>query len=48
MIQIQTFSIFRRKEGIKLGIKVRKNSVVTPKNNSLRNEEAILQTKEIY
>jgi len=46
MIQIQTFSIFWRKEGIKPGIKVRKNSVVSPKNNSLRNEEVILQTKE--
>ncbi|MDR4490340.1 MAG: hypothetical protein AB7V56_13310 [Candidatus Nitrosocosmicus sp.] len=47
MIQIQTFSIFWRKEGIQPRIKVRKNSVVSPKN-SLRNEEAILQTKEIY
>ncbi len=31
---------------IKPGIKVRKNSVVSPKNNRLRNKEVTLQSKE--
>ena len=37
---------YLQEKRIKPGIKVRKNSVVSPKNNSLRNEEVILQTKE--
>ena len=37
---------YLQEKGIKPGIKVRKNSVISPKNNDLRNEEVILQTKE--
>lgn len=35
------------KNGIKPRIKVRKNSIVLPKNNRLRNMEALLQTKDL-
>ncbi len=39
---------FLEQKGISPGIKVRKNSIISLKNNSLRNREARLQTKEIY
>lgn len=34
-------------EGIRPGIKERKNSVVLAKNNKLRNKEVLLQTKDL-
>jgi hypothetical protein len=37
---------YLKEKGITPGIKVRKNSIVSPKNNTLRNREAIQQTKE--
>ena len=37
---------YLQKKGITPGIKVRKNSIVSPKNNKLRNKEVKLQTKK--
>ena len=38
---------YLKDEKIKPGINVRKNSVVSPKNNRLRNKEVIRQTKDL-
>ena len=45
MIPTQTLRYLQEK-GITPGIKIRKNSIVSPKNNRLRNKEVIQQTKE--
>ena len=45
MIPTQTFSISKKK-GLQL-IKVRKNSIVSSKNNRLRNIEVLRQTKDL-
>lgn len=37
---------YLQEKGITPGIKIRKNSIVSPKNNRLRNKEVIQQTKE--
>jgi len=37
---------YLEEKGIMPGIKIRKNSIVSPKNNRLRNKEVIQQTKE--
>lgn len=37
---------YLQEKGIKPGIKIRKNSIVSPKNDRLRNKEVIQQTKE--
>ena len=37
---------YLQEKGITPGIKIRKNSIVSPKNNRLRNKEVIHQTKE--
>ena len=46
MIQIPTSNISRRKK-ITPAIKVRRNSIDSPKNNKLRNRESRLQTKDL-
>lgn len=38
---------YLQEKRIKSGIKVRKNSIVSPKNNRLRNKEVISQTKDL-
>jgi len=38
---------FLEEKGIKLGIKVRKNSIISSNNNRLRNKEARLQSKDL-
>ena len=38
---------YLEKNGITPGIKVRKNSIISPKNNKLRNRESRLQTKDL-
>ena len=38
---------YLKDEKIKPGINVRKNSIVSPKNNRLRNKEVIRQTKDL-
>jgi hypothetical protein len=37
---------YLQEKGITPSIKIRKNSIVSPKNNTLRNEEVIQQTKD--
>jgi hypothetical protein len=37
---------YLQEKGITHGIKIRKNSIVSPKNNTLRNREVIQQTKD--
>ena len=39
--------IYLEKNGITPGIKVRKNSIISSKNNKLRNRESRLQTKDL-
>ena len=39
---------YLQEKGITPGIKIRKNSIVSPKNNRLRNKEVIQQTKEDF
>ena len=46
MIQIPTSNISKRKRSLP-AIKVRRNSIVSPKNNRLRNREVRLQTKDL-
>jgi hypothetical protein len=38
---------YLQEKGITHGIKIRKNSIVSPKNNTLRNREVIQQTKDL-